>query len=931
MRLARRHGWWLAALAALAAVALLRVAGALQPLEHAAADARARLLLHSVESDIVIVGIDAGSLAALKRWPWPRRHHAALIRRLAEAGAARVFLDIDFSLKSNALDDAALEAALADWNGGSLQLPTFFQSPTYAGGDPVVTQPLERFARHAQLVAVNRRPGADGLERSWRSSWMIDGTRLPTVIDPDGSLPPDSSTPIDYSISPKSFAYLSFADVLRGEVPASTLRGKTVYVGATAVELGDMVPVPLHRSLPGVVVQALATESVRAGALAVPPAWLSALLLVAWTLASARALRARAWRRNALMLGGAVALATGASIYAHAVLRIALEVVPFALATAGVFLVVTLQSLDRQTWRAFAYALGMRRRDALLKSVVHSSTDCIVCVDGEGFIRTANPAAGRLFACSTIQLVGAPISRFIPGLAMRNAGREAHPLADLHGTVTEWVARTRAGDEFPAELAASRVRLPYQGLYTAIVRDISDRRAQQASLEHQATHDSLTQLPNRTALMQWLDAALTVDGPLAPVSLMMLDLCRFKEINDTLGHHIGDQVLHEVARRFQGAIGAVDRIARIGGDEFIVVVAGRERQAGAERIPERLQECLRAPIDVAGVSIEVGLSIGIACCPEDGTDAPTLLRRADVAMYVAKRRGTPFERYDRSHDGHSVRSLALGVELRAAIEGDTLSLHYQPQVDLRSGRVAGVEALLRWEHPALGPVRPDEFLAIAESTDLIRPLTEWTLRRALADVLEWRRQGGALRVAVNLSARLLQDTAFPQRLLALLESSGAAPEALELEITESAMMQDPARALDVVRDIAILGVRIAIDDFGTGYSSLGYLRDLPVQALKLDKSFVAGMRSNAGDRIIVESTLRMAHALGLEVVAEGIESQWEEAFLAKTGYDYGQGYHYSPALPAAACLAWMRGFVDAQSVRKAASAATWAGRRKRRS
>jgi EAL domain-containing protein (putative c-di-GMP-specific phosphodiesterase class I) len=320
---------------------------------------------------------------------------------------------------------------------------------------------------------------------------------------------------------------------------------------------------------------------------------------------------------------------------------------------------------------------------------------------------------------------------------------------------------------------------------------------------------------------------------------------------------------------------------------------------------QALADCLRAPIDVAGISIEVGVSIGIARFPQDAGDAQTLLRHADVAMYVAKRRGAPYEYYDAAYDENTVRKLAIGGELRSAIAGDQLTLHFQPQVNLRSGLVESCEALLRWTHPTQGAIGPAEFIAIAESTDLIRPLTEWTLSRALAEARRWRDRGVHLRVAVNLSARLLQDTAFPGRLRELLAASGVAAASLELEITESAMMLDPARALRVIQEIDRLGVLISIDDFGTGYSSLGYLRDLPVTALKLDKSFVMGMRANGDDRVIVESTAKMARALKLELVAEGVESDWDAAFLKAAGYDYAQGFRYSRALPADQFMAWV--------------------------
>jgi diguanylate cyclase (GGDEF)-like protein/PAS domain S-box-containing protein len=609
------------------------------------------------------------------------------------------------------------------------------------------------------------------------------------------------------------------------------------------------------------------------------------------------------WRRNLLVLASSIAIGTGIVVYAFVSFRLWIGVAAPMLASVLVFLAVTLRSLDRQTWRALAYAVGMRRRDALLRSVVQSSTDSILCVDEAGIIRTANPASSRMFGCAAYELIDEPLAKFITLFAGEGAGAR---LAALHGASRECDSRTLSGEVIPVEISVSRVRRDAERLYTVFVRDIRERRAQQRRLQHQATHDSLTGLPNRAALLAHLDTSLGNAQAGANVALLMLDLCRFKEVNDTLGHQVGDRLLCEVAQRFLQALGTRGFIARIGGDEFTVVLGGLHESLAD--ISQALADSLRSPFDVAGISLEIGVSIGIARYPHDASDAQALLRHADVAMYVAKRRGLTYEYYDAAHDENTVRRLAIGGELRSAIADDALELYFQPQVNLRTGLAESCEALVRWTHPTQGAISPSEFIAIAESTDLIRPLTEWTLRGALSQTRAWRERGVHARIAVNLSARILQDTGFPARLRALLEQSAVPASSLELEITESAMMLDPARALRVSQEIDRLGVLISVDDFGTGYSSLGYLRDLPLNALKLDKSFVMGMRANSDDRVIVESTAKMAHALGLELVAEGVESDWDARFLAAAGYDYAQGFHYARALPADKCLAWMVAF-----------------------
>ncbi|HEY7378888.1 MAG TPA: EAL domain-containing protein [Steroidobacteraceae bacterium] len=901
----RRRGWPLIALLAFALVALLRAAGTLESFERHLGDQRTRFLQHEAPSDVVIIGIDARSLAELRQWPWERRQHAALIDRLAQANPKRLFIDIDFSSPSTAEDDSLLESALARWPHSRIVLPAFLQPASGADSELVLTQPLERFASHATLASVNLQPGSDGLVRRIHSSWRIGDRTLPSVVVTDAtSLPESPDLPIDFALSPASFTFFSYSDVLAGRVAADEFNGKSVYVGATAVELGDMVPVPVYRTLPGVALLALASQSLANGLPWSPPDWSYLLALAVLTGACTAFFARHRWRANLLALMGLVLAICIASVYGYFARRFIIEVVPALLALMLALGIVTLKSLDVQTLRALFFSLRLRRRNALLKSIVESAEEGILGIDQQGALQTVNPAAARLFGYDGNALIGTPLNRLLPSLPALDAAT----LESLAGSVSEHDAQSAAGASFPAEVSVSRVRLKDEVLYTAIVRDISERKERQRGLEYRATHDPLTSLPNRAELASHLGRTLAAVAPAESVALLMLDLCRFKEVNDTLGHDLGDRVLCEVAFRFQAALAKDGFVARIGGDEFTVVLGGVRDTAQLADVCTRLHACLRKPIDVRGLAIDVGLSVGIALYPEHAADAETLLRHADVAMYVSKRRGTPFEHYEAAHDQHSIRKLTMVSELRAALADNQLSLYFQPQVNLRTGRAASVEALLRWRHPRLGAVSPAEFIAAAEPTDLIEPLTEWTLREALAQAARWNALGLQLRVAVNLSARMLQNAQFPARLQALLRESGVAPRWLELEITESAMLQDPARALDVIRRIHALDVQISIDDFGTGYSSLGYLRDLPVHALKLDKSFVIDMQERADDRAIVESTAQMARALRLQVVAEGVETEWHARFLAAAGYDLAQGYWYSPALSAADCTLWVTSF-----------------------
>jgi len=900
----RAHRWPLVALTILALALLLRATGQLAPFEHSVADARSRLLQREVQSDIVIVGIDARSLADLRQWPWPRRYHARLLETLAAAEPRRVFVDVDFSAHTNAEDDGLLEAALQQFEPSQIILPAFFQPDEAVAGKMVYTRPLENLRGSATLGGVNFRPDNDGLIRSMATSWAFGDETVPSAVavlaGPD--VMPTGVVPIDYSISPASLTYISYVDLLAGRIDPAALYHKTVMIGPTALELTDIKAVPVYQALPGVVVQALAAQSLREGAHSETPLWIDLLALSVLTALAAAYFVRNGWRRNLLVGGAVIAALAALNVYAYSAHRIVLEFVPALLVVGGIFLAATIRSLDQETMRSLAYALGIRRRDALLGSVAESSADAIMVVGSNGEIQMANAAAASMFACSREAMVGALVSRYLPLPAAAIV-----PLT-LPGKVIEREATRNDGSPFPVEITVSAVDVQGEALRTIIVRDISARKLQEQRLQYEATHDSLTDLPNRAALMSHLEQVLTRTRPGGRVALLMLDLCRFKEVNDTLGHEVGDQVLREVARRFESVADRDGFVARLGGDEFTLVLEQAAPHDDIVEIASILHESLREPIPAAGIAIDVGVSIGIARYPEHARDPATLLRHADVAMYVAKRRQTRYEMYDPANDRNTVRRLAMVSELRSAIANGQLRLYYQPQINFRTRQCDSVEALIRWPHPEYGFVSPAEFIVLAESTDLIRPLTEWTLATAMEQWFQWRASGMQIRFAVNLSARLLQDTDFVSVLRGLLEKHRVPGEALELEITESAMLYDSERALRVIHDIHSLGIALSIDDFGTGFSSLAYLRELPVHAVKLDKSFVTHLHERADDRSIVNSTVRMAHELGLQVVAEGVESEWTAQYLVDAGYDYGQGYRYSPALPAEECRRWIAGF-----------------------
>ncbi len=448
--------------------------------------------------------------------------------------------------------------------------------------------------------------------------------------------------------------------------------------------------------------------------------------------------------------------------------------------------------------------------------------------------------------------------------------------------------------------------LLYATLFRLVASASKKLRRQAEENRHQALHDDLTDLPNRSLFRDRVQQALrAAERDETCAAVMLIDLDRFKDVNDTLGHQSGDRLLRELGPRVGSTLRASDTVARLGGDEFAVLLPQVQDAAGAVLVADKLRETLARPFAIDELVLEVEASVGIALFPEHGSDVDTLLQHADVAMYRAKEAHAGIELYALEHDHYSPSRLALVGELRHAIANGELILYYQPKAYLRSGEVSRVEALVRWEHPKRGLLTPAEFIPRAEQIGLMRPLTLYVLERALRQCRAWQEERLELAVAVNLSARDLLDLELPDKVAALLKTSGVDPGLLEVEITESTILADPLRARAVLLRLSELGVRIAIDDFGSGYSSLGYLKRLPVDVLKIDKSFVVDMESDDNDATIVRSTIDLGHNLGLEVVAEGVESEeiWND--LARLGCDIAQGYYLGRPMPPEVLPSWL--------------------------
>ena len=444
-------------------------------------------------------------------------------------------------------------------------------------------------------------------------------------------------------------------------------------------------------------------------------------------------------------------------------------------------------------------------------------------------------------------------------------------------------------------------------LYLPVLRRITAHvREQMLTIQHQAFHDDLTDLPNRALFHDRIEQALLQAARTKRrFVVMIMDLDRFKEINDTLGHHAGDVLLREVAARLREALRDSDTVARLGGDEFGVLSLDSIDLGIAMAVAERIRAAVEQPLKLDGLQVDVECSIGIALYPVHGESVGDLLKHADFAMYNAKQRGTSFEVYAPHDEPVTAQHVALVGEFRRALDEDELTLHYQPAVDLATGELRGVEALVRWRHPRHGLLLPSEFVPLVEQTGMVRPLTLTVLDQALQQTRAWLDEGLEVQMAVNLSPRNLQDANFPAELEQLLYRWDVRPSQLDLEITESTVMSNPKRAMEAIEQLRALGTGLVLDDFGTGYSSLTFLRGLPVDQIKIDRSFVEHMTTSASDLVIVRSLVGLAHDLGLRVIAEGVEDEaiWTE--LTRLGCDAAQGYYLSTPKPALELTRWL--------------------------
>jgi diguanylate cyclase (GGDEF)-like protein/PAS domain S-box-containing protein len=882
--------------------------GRLDGLQNALTEQRMELYERSASQDIVYLTIDKKSLDQVGIWPWPRSMTAEIVRKLVADDVANIVLDLDFSSSSSADEDAQLSRAL-ELAGGKVILPIPRQSLETDGGyrDPSATLPIPIIRDQARLAFLNVPRDRDGVARALPFEQMLEGRFIPSVATAlSGAFEePGSHLVIDYAISPGSVPTYSAVDLINGDIEPQLLRGKSVVLGAHAVQPGETYIVPVHGMLPGSLLQILAAETLlQDRSLVQIPA---TPILLSFALVLFGLARSQRFSELSPQLIICFALAALLAISGFFLQKRFAIVLPTAPTQMLLWLYAVSRSLNELTirrWRFLQTSIEASNMRHMLTHIISDSSDAILVVDEHGAVLETSRKAPEIFGFDCKSTSPIQLSRIVPGeLVARTQDsirtmKSGQPEAATGSNPKFLELQSGRSVEYtitPSCLSGRRGgrRKATQNWYVACItaRDVTEKRHQEARLEYMSRFDELTGAMRRSEFLSRLDRSIirqTSDTGTNQV-VFALNLHRFKTINATLGRSVGDALLNAIVKRLDGCELRLSPVARLGGDIFALNSLEPVSDARAKEISRQLAEIVETPFDLDGVRAQVGVRIGVSPVQLDSlSPAATSLAQAELALDDATRTGgSSAVAFDPHSFANQERAREIEQELWSALERREIHIAYQPQVTLSDGKLVGAEALVRWKHPRLGSISPVEFIEIAEANGFVEKLGRWILHRACEDALTWPSH---VSVSVNVSPLQFARGGFVEDVKEALGGSGLPPKRLHLEITESAFIESSDELMKTLHELRALGISFALDDFGTGFSSFGYLSKFPLDAIKLDQMFVRNLTSENASQAIVQSIKTLADGMGLTLICEGIETDEQLAFLRLLGCQQGQGY-----------------------------------------
>ncbi len=893
----------------------LYLIGTLEFLDFQIFDAQFRLNKRPASQSTIIVEIDSRSVKQLDVWPWPRSYYAKAIDKISQAGAKSIIVDIDFSSRSKKSEDTLLLKSFQN-SKADIYLPAFQQLlDSRKDNRRIDTMPHSDFLPFVKVASSSYLPESDGLIRVQDIYHHYGNKRIPAFsasITENLSLPYESYF-IDYGIQPDSIPRVSFSDLMQNKYEATIFDGKKVILGVTTNELGDINLTPVYRTLAGPEITALSYETIiQNRMLQLVPLAVSLPLLLAICLSAAALFNRLSWKLSSLTWIGISILLYLAANFIQGVSSWLLELSPMLIAITLILLLSILRRSELQSVQLLLKSIELTRSDLLMRTVVENSFSGIVITDSQGIIIRTNPSTQAIFGYEEDKMIGKHITILFAKTSKIEISKDFPEKLRKENEIKELYGIRSDGVEFDLETIVCPVEAEESQNFALFFRDITFQKEQARLLEHQAYYDFLTNLPNRLLLGDRIKSAIkSARRNGKNFALLLIDLDHFKEVNDTLGHAVGDKLLIQVAKRLKNTIRDSDTVSRLGGDEFAVLLLDINSIENAVELTKKIlidfYERFKLMDDTLPEEIDLSMeaSIGVVMFPDHGESLEELLKHAEIAMYKAKWEKTGYIVYDAQDDTHNMRRLILFGDLRDAVEKNELCLYYQPQIKLSTGELSGFEALVRWTHSKYGFVQPREFIDMAERSGLIHNLTSFVLETAIAQTGKWLQEGLDITMSVNLSMRNLQDEMLPVLVRDLLSQYQVPVDRLRLEATETAMMINPDVTLKTLQTLSGMGIRISIDDFGTGHSSLSYIKDMPLNELKIDQSFVMTMLESERSLSIVKTVAALANALKLDTVAEGVETMETAVELLKMGCQFAQGYYFSRPMLASDVMNWI--------------------------